>query len=45
MKIQKATAIVVITVKNEKLCQTNGIPETQECIFSDKVISDFDVFF
>ena len=34
---------IVITDKNEKLCQTTGKPGT-EGAFSDKVTTDIDVF-
>ena len=40
MKIQELTSNVVITLKNEKLCQTTGIQGTQgQC--SDKVTSEW----
>ena len=42
-KIQKVISNIVITEKNEKLCQTRGIPGTQG-LFSDNVTSDVDGF-
>ena len=39
MKIQELTSNVVITLKNEKLCQTTGIQGPQEQC-SDKVTSE-----
>ena len=40
---QEVVSNVAITVKNEKLCQTKGIPGTQG-IFSDTVTSDISGF-
>ena len=43
MKRQEVASNVVITVKNEKLCQTKGIPGTQGTS-SDIVTCDIDGF-
>ena len=43
MKIQEVISNIVFTEKNEKLCQTAEIPETQGA-FSDKVALDIDGF-
>ena len=42
-RIQEVISNIVITDKNEKLCQTTGKPGT-EGAFSDKVTRDIDVF-
>ena len=43
MKRQEVASNVVITVRNEKLCQTKGIPGTQGTS-SDIVTCDIDSF-
>ena len=42
-KIQEVISNIVITEKNEKLCQTAGIPGTERA-FSDKVTLNIDGF-
>ena len=42
-KIQKVISYIVITEKNEKLCQTTEIPGCQGA-FSDKVTPNIDGF-
>ena len=42
-KIQEVISNIIITEKNEKLCQTTGIPGTQE-VFSDNATADIDGF-
>ena len=42
-KIQEISSTIVITEKNEKICQTTGIPGTQGA-FSNKVNPDIDGF-
>ena len=42
-KIQEVTSNVAIIVKNEKLCQTTGMPGSQGA-YSGKVTSDIDSF-
>ena len=42
-KIQEVISNIVITERNEKLCQTTGIPGTQGA-FSDKLTPNIDVF-
>ena len=41
MKIQDMISIIVITEKNEKLCQTTGMPGSPRT-FPDKVTPDID---
>ena len=42
-KIQEISSNIVITEKNEKICQTTGLPGTQGA-FSNKVNPDIDGF-